>query len=174
MIARILRRASSMGLLTLLLTGCISSFPWSGHIPDNLRTPTIASVIEAEEQLPNGHWVYQLRDGQNLEIDYDDTTNLRNGEPKVGDLLLTGTDPDGGRWVLPVSPATAIGRPAGCFMMGGYGRSADGWIETAAGWRLHKAADFRDTRDQPDDLFSSERGVFCLNERGEVFYYSIG
>jgi hypothetical protein len=172
MMARIAGGASSMALLALLLSGCLASFPWSGDVPDNLRTPMIASVVEAAEQLPNGHWVYRLRDGQTLEIDYDETTSLGGG-PGVGRLLLAGTDPDGRRWVHGLPLAPTIGRPAGCFEMGGYGRAVDGWIETAGGWRLRKAADFLDRRGDSDDLFDSERGVFCLNERGEVFYYDV-
>jgi hypothetical protein len=54
------------------------------------------------------------------------------------------------------------------------GRASDGWIETTSGFRLPKAADFVDARDDPTDLFDSNRSVLCLNDKGEVTSYDIG
>lgn len=162
-------RRAGIALALLLVAGCGDSI----NIPDNLRTPTVAGVVEESTQLPNGHtWAYRLADGQTLEIDYDQTASLLGG-PQDGRLLLAGTDPDGRKWVAGIvgdQPA----RPAGCFLTRGQGRANDGWIETESGWRFPKAANFVDARDQPTDEFFSERGVFCLNDKGEVTSYDIG
>lgn len=159
-----------MILLVLLPAGCGGTV----DIPATLRTPEVAGVVVEIVRLPDGgRWRYRLADGQTLEVDYDQTTNLLGG-PQIGRLLLAGTDPDGRRWVAGVSLSTAIGRPPGCFDFPDQGRASDGWIETNGGFRLPKAADFYDSRDNPDDEFASDRGVFCLNERGEVTSYAIG
>ena len=162
--------------LLLILLGALAAAcdPWAVNIriPANLRTPSIAGIVEDEAQLPNGHWQYRLADGQTLEIDYDQTTSLLGG-PHLGYLLLAGTDSDGGRWVAGVE-GDWPGRPPGCLLLPDQGRADDGWIETVDGFRLPKAADFHDFRGNPDDTFTSPTGVFCLNERGEVTSYDIG
>ena len=142
-------------------------------IPANLRTPEVAGVVVEAVRLPDGRrWRYTLADGQTLDVDYDQTMSLLGG-PQIGRLLLAGTDPDGRRWVAGVSlsGSAGIGRPPGCFDFPDQGRARDGWIETNGGYRLPKAADFRDMRDSPNDEFASDRGTFCLNDKGEVTSY---
>jgi len=155
-------------LLLLLLTGCGGTV----DIPATLRTPEVAGVVVEIVRLPNGGRVYRLANGARADIPSQKEV-LLGGEPLVGELLLAGTDPDGRRWVAGVSlsGSAGIGRPAGCFDFPGQGRARDGWIETNGGFRLPKAADFRDMRDNPNDEFASDRGTFCLNERGEVTSY---
>jgi hypothetical protein len=155
-------------LLAALLASCTGSV----HVPSELRTPSVVGVVEGFVRQPDGRDRYELLNGQSLEIDYDETENLLGG-PEVGWLLLFGTDPDGGQWIAGVSLSTTLGRPTGCFLHPAQGRAVDGWIETSSGFRLPKAAGFRDPRDHPTDLFSSDRGTFCLNERGEVTSYDV-
>ena len=170
---RTLRLAVVAGLLVILATLSAGCFKYSVSIPADLRTPDMASVVEAKTQLPNGHWQYQLANGQTLEIDYDQTTSLLGG-PDAGRLLLAGTDPDGRQWVAGVRRSTSVDSPPGCFDFPAQGRASDGWIETESGFRLPKAAGFSDpTRDNPSDLFTSDQGWFCLNEKGEVTRYVV-
>lgn len=167
-----LRLAVLAGLLVILATLVAGCFKYSVDIPADLRTPSLASVVEATTQLANGHWQYQLANGKTLEIDYDQTASLLGG-PGVDELLLAGTDPDGRQWVAGVRRSTAIGRPPGCFDFPAQGRANGGWIETESGFRLPKAADFSDPRDNPSDLFASDQGMFCLNDQGEVTSYDV-
>jgi hypothetical protein len=164
-------KVAAIAALIALIAGCTDSFPWSVRIPDNLRTPSIAGVVTDSAQLPNGHWQYRLTDGETLEVDYDETESLLGG-PDTGRLLLFGVDPAGGQWIAGVS-GDWPGRPSGCYLFPAQGRAVDGWIETNSGFRLPKAARFDDRRDNPEDLFTSDRGVFCLNDRGEVTSYDV-
>lgn len=154
--------------LAALVAGCGDSI----RIPDNLRTPEVAGVVTDVERFPDGTTTYHFASGGTADI-ASQTTVLLGGEPLIGELLLAGTDPGDRQWIAGLS-GDWPGRPAGCFPMIGQARGVDGWIETEAGYRLPKAADFQDARDNPTDLFVSDRGVFCLNDRGEVTSYDIG
>lgn len=168
-LARGLARCAGVILLVLLLAGCGGTV----DIPATLRTPEVAGVVVEAVRLPDGGRAYRLADGASADIPSQKEV-LLGGEPLVGELLLAGTDPDGRRWVAEISLSTAIGRPPGCFDFPDQGRARDGWIETNSGFRLPRASDFTDARDYPNDEFASDRGVFCLNERGEVTSYAIG
>lgn len=159
-------------LLTLLVAACTDSLPWSVHVPADLLTPLVAGVVEEISRLPDGRVSYRLKNGETV-IVASQKDVLLGGEPLIDELLLTGIEPSGGEWIAGVS-GDWPGRPSGCFLFPAQGRANDGWIETNGGFRLPKAADFYDARDHPDDVFASDRGVFCLNERGEVTYYDIG
>lgn len=135
-----------LALASTAFTGCTDIGPGI-NIPASLRTPTIAGVVDAATQLPDGRWRYQLGNGQVVDIDYDQTTKPDYGGPDVGRLLLWGVDPDGRAWVLGVSlePTWA----PGCFRMYPPGRGNRDWIETNSGYRLRKSPNFRDTRSPP-------------------------
>lgn len=97
---------------------------------------------------------------------------LLGGEPLAGELLLAGTDPDGRQWVAGVS-GDWPGRPEGCYLFPAQGRAAGDWIETTTGFRLPKSSAFADARSPRSAEFTSDQGVFCLNERGEVTSYDV-
>lgn len=147
-----LRASPAPLVLAVVLAACSGRFPWSMHIPAEVRAPSIAGVVEESTQLPNGQWEYRLSNGQTLEVDYDRATSLLGG-PSLGRLLLAGEDPDGRQWVAGVSLSTAGGRPPGCFDFPAQGRDNDGWIETTSGFRLKKAHDFSDWRNPKSDEY---------------------
>jgi hypothetical protein len=150
------------------LAGCGPARP---AIPESLRTPGIAGVVLDIEETPDGGETYSLENGQLAQIASQKTV-LLGGEPLVGELLLSGTDPDGRQWVAGVSPWDAAGRPEGCFWLPSQGRLVSGWIDTTAGFRLPKAAGF-DPGYARNNEFTSDRGGFCLNEAGEVTSYDV-
>jgi hypothetical protein len=94
---------------------------------------------------------------------------LLGGEPIVGELLLLGSDPDGGQWVAGLSLSPNVNEP-GCFWLTVDGRDAGDWIESTNGLRLPKASDFHPGLTRGGE-YTSERGSFCLNGDGEVTGY---
>ena len=158
-------------MLAVLLAACTGSLPWMVHIPSDLRTPETAGVVQTVAQLPDGRKSYRLKAGETVYIAHQKQV-LLGGEPLAGELLLAGTDPDGRQWVAGVELSRSLDRPQGCYDFPAQGRMNDGWIETTSGFRLPIAPGFHDPRDRQDDVFASDRGVFCLNERGEVTNYS--
>jgi hypothetical protein len=154
-------------VLAVVLAGC-----GGVSIPGDLRTPSVAGVVDEVTRLPDGGVTYRLANGKTAEI-ASQRDILLGGDPLVGELLLAGTDPDGSQWVAGVSLSNAPDRPPGCFLVPGRGRLNADWIETTGGFRLPKAAAFRDARARPEDDFASDQGVFCLNEDGEVTSYDI-
>jgi hypothetical protein len=151
-------------LLAMLMAGCGGSV----HIPANLRIPTAVGVVENVAQLRDGRSIYRLEDGQTVEI-ASQKSILLGGEPIVGELLMTGTDPDGRQWIAGLSPSPNTNEP-GCFDLPTSGRDAGSWIETSAGFRLPKAATF-DPGITDGKEFALPLGGFCLNEKGEVTSY---
>jgi len=151
-------------VLALLLAGCGGSV----HIPAELRTPTIAGVVEQSSQQPDGGKTYVLTDGATVEI-ASQKTILLGGEPIVGELFLAGTDPDGRQWVAGLEPSPNTNEPD-CFRLATTGRDAGHWIETSAGFRLPMAATF-DPGLTDGKEFALPSGGFCLNEKGEVTSY---
>jgi len=141
------------------------------HFPPELRTPTVAGVVEDLVRPAEGGETYRLEGGQVVQLPSQKTV-LLGGEPLVGELLLAGSDPDGRQWVAGVEPWGAAGRPDGCFWLRSQGRPVDGWIETTAGFRLPKATGF-DPGYSPNNEFTSDRGGFCLNAAGEVTSYDV-
>lgn len=165
---RLIRRlghATSLVIAVVLLVGC------GPNIPASLRTPSVAGVVEESTRLPNGHWEYRLKGDQTLEVDYDRTTSLLAG-PDVGRLLLAGADPEGRQWVAGIS-GDWPGRPEGCYLFPAQGRSVGDWIETTTGFRLPKSSAFVDARSRRSAEFTSDQGVFCLDQRGEVTSYDV-
>lgn len=162
------RLAPLAALLGVLLAGCGPLFL---DIPADLRTPSVAGVVEEITRLAGGRDVYRLRNGQRVEVDYDRTSNLLGG-PAVGWLLLAGTDPEGRQWIAGVSPSGSSNEP-GCYRLPSAGRDAGAWIETTGGFRLPKAPDFapRSSYWVGRTEFTSSQGYFCLNEQGEVTSY---
>jgi hypothetical protein len=152
--------------LAVILAGCGGL-----RIPGDLRTPSVAGVVDEVTRLPDGGVTYRLANGKTAEI-ASQRDILLGGDPLVGELLLAGTDPDGSQWVAGVS-GDWPGRPPGCFLFPARGRLNAGWIDTTDGFRLPKATDFRDARARPDEEYASDQGVFCLNEDGEVTSYDI-
>ena len=145
-------------VLAVVLAGC-----GGVSIPGDLRTPSVAGVVDEVTRLPDGGVTYRLANGKTAEI-ASQRDILLGGDPLVAELLLAGTESNGRQWVAGLS-GDWLGRPAGCFLFLARGRNNAGWIETTHGWRLPKATDFRDAWARPDKEFASDQGVFCLNER---------
>jgi len=164
-----LRRVPLLMIVVMLLGACTDSFPWSVHIPADVRTPSSAGVVEEITSLPDGGRTYRLQSGESVEIPSQKLV-LLGGEPLVGELFLAGEDPDGRQWVAGVETGPP-GLPAGCFFYRSPGRAVGAWIETASGFRLKKAPDFTDVRNPKSDEYTSDLGGFCLDERGEVTRY---
>jgi hypothetical protein len=151
-------------VLAVLAAGCGVSV----HIPANLRTPSVIGVVAEVTQLRDGRSVYRLEGGRTTDIASQETI-LLGGEPVVGELLMSGTDPDGRQWVAGLRPSDIVGEP-GCFRLASSGRDAGDWIETSAGFRLPKAATF-DPGATDGKEFALPLGGFCLNDKGEVTSY---
>ena len=150
-------------MLAVVLAGCGGL-----DIPADLRTPSVIGVVEEVTELPDGGETYRLANGQTADV-ASHKEILLGGEPIVGELLLLGSDPDGGQWVAGVSPSPHANEP-GCFWLPGTGRDANDSIETTGGLRLPKATDF-DPGLIRDGQYTSPQGHFCLNGNGEVTGY---
>lgn len=121
---------------------------------------------------PGGTTTYELANGQEVTIDASDGRRMDyGGLPSIGDLLLSGTGPDG-PWIARLLPTLRSDAPPGCYELRSYGTDRGEWIETDAGLRLHKAfANFNPGSDRAvreGDRYEGPGRPFCVNENGEV------
>ena len=130
--------------------------------------PSVAGVVVEVARLPDGGVTYGLQNGESVEIPSQKRV-LLGGEPLVGELLLAGSEPDGSQWVAGVSQSPNA-NDSGCFWLTSNGKDVADQIETTDGIRLRKASDFDPGLAKGGD-YSSPRGYFCLNEKGEVSSY---
>ncbi len=92
------------------------------------------------------------------------------GPPDVGDLLLGGTGPDG-PWVARLVSDSIAGGEPDCFRLDGFGTDRGDMIETDAGIRLPKAAQFDpglETEGDAQRYTNSLDPKFCVNPDGQV------
>jgi hypothetical protein len=154
-------------LLPLLLAACGRTY----------YTPEIAGVVASRASAANGATHYVLASGQELTI-ITNKLNVAGGTtlvygpvpPDVGDLLLSGTGPNG-PWIARLSPAIRS-ECHGIFAVDGAGTDRGEWIETDAGLRLHKTMgnfDPGDRRTPHEGLrYEGSLPTFCVDANGEV------
>jgi hypothetical protein len=149
-------------VLAVFLVGC--DLLSARHV----RTPSVSGVVEDVTRLPDGGVTYGLDSGESVVIPSQKHV-LLGGEPLVGELLLSGEDPDGSRWVAGVGQNPNESN-SGCFWLTTNGHDAGDGIETSDGFRLPRAERL-DPGIARRGEYSSPHGYFCLNNKGEVTSY---
>ncbi len=137
-------------------------------------TPDVAGVVVSGQIVEGNLTEFHLANGKTVTANMLDGRTVINGGigPGVGDLLLSGTRPNG-RWVARAYPGTRISSelPSGCYVVASRGTDQGDWIQTDVGLRLRKAPDF-----DPGPLHTAGPGAryggigptFCLNSEGLV------
>lgn len=137
-------------LVVALLAGCGRTY----------YTPDAAGVVDRRADLPDGSSEITLADGTTVAVDpREQLIVLGSGLPDRGELLLTGTAPR--PWVARLTGADP------CFWVGGSGSEVGAYVETDAGLRLPKAADF-DRRHYHETEHRFTGAGFCVDAQGRV------
>lgn len=140
-----------------------------------VRNPSVVGVIVSTE-LTNVGTVFELENGQSVEIDFDQTITLEDshGGADPGTLLFYGDGDEA--WYFGMTMRAPEVRP-GCFHMDGPAIDDDTHIIFKNGLRLPKAPDF-DGQGWPRNGRYDKRAYagggfspFCVNSRGEVTVY---
>lgn len=159
---------SAFLLLTVpLLAGCFGS----ASAPP--RTPDAIGVVATTDWIPNAGRTatFELDSGSRVEIDLASAhLLLGEGAPGTGDLLVTGIDASGARWLFGLARVERKDLPPRCYRLQSAGIGHDGSIDMAIGVRLPKSPDF-DPGPIRNDQYTTETYGFCLNSRGEVISY---
>lgn len=132
-------------------------------------TPEVAGVVLSRTPTDAG-WHYVVETGHDLTIDLTEGKRIVYGtvSPDVGDLLLSGTGPEG-PWIARLTPPTWDNAPAGCYTLESSGTDRGDWIETDVGIRLPKAPGFLPLNRRDGDRYAASIGhVFCVNEDGQA------
>jgi hypothetical protein len=137
-----------------------------GCQPEVIRVPTIAGVVQAIEPDAQGAR-YVLNTGE-VVLNQGRDKELHPpgaGTPRVGDLLVVGSDSEGTWYVLIAGSSTGQGR---CFAFRVNGVDRGDSIDTSIGVRFPKTADF-DPGPDTDGNYNEQPHGFCVNDRGEIF-----
>jgi hypothetical protein len=170
-------------VLCLLVAGCVR------HVPGPY-TPEVAGVVVSSQWIEAssvGRFV--LHDGSVIEADTSDRTRTKiilQAGPPEGDLLLSGTTPQG-QWLAIIPPAslTRSDLPPDCFPVTGYATDDSEWVQTDIGHRLRKAATFDPgllpdvpggyvPTARPGLRYEATGQVFCVNQDGLVTRVVVG
>lgn len=175
-------RPAAVALL-LLVTSC------ARHVPGPYTPETAGVVVSSQWIEASSVSRFVLHDGSVVEADTSDgsrTEIVRQAGPPEGDLLLSGSTPNG-QWLAFIPPAslTRSDLPPDCFSVSAYGTDEGEWIQTDIGLRLRKAATFDPglLPDRPGGYAPTARPglryegagqVFCLNQDGLVTLVVVG
>lgn len=144
-------------------------------IPDDVRTPTVAGVVEAVDPTTQSWTRYRLAGGREIDVELGPAEVSPGGPPAIGDLLLLSSTPDERSWLIHV-PRDSAGSDAGCFYADWLGRDAgDASIDVvingvAFGLRLPKAVGFTSV-DNREGIYAVWRARFCLDGEGQLLSY---
>ena len=139
----------------------------AGGCQPEVKVPTIAGVVQAIERTDTQANRYVLDSGAvTIDVSGDDGLYpLGGGSPRVGDLLVVGSDGEATWYVLIAGSSTGQGR---CFVFAVNGLDRGDAIDTSIGVRFPKAADF-DRGPDTDGNYNEQPHAFCVNDRGEIF-----
>lgn len=151
-------------LLAMALGGCFAA-RYEG------LTPTVAGVVSGFDRLAGQKAEFHLSSGEVVDVDLGTVRFISpDGGPRLGDLLLSGTDALGRTWIVGLYPYEAADAPPGCFRLLATGVGVDGSIDLSIGVRLRKAPSF-DPGPVSNDRYHFDGVSFCVNGTGEVLSY---
>jgi hypothetical protein len=145
-----------------LLAGCgLLASPTPEPTPTPQYRPDIVGVVQSVSFTDGSVISVLLQDGRRLELDKNQATRVRGGDPVDGALLFHGTDP------VPWFYAQRPGPSQDCFLVTGLIEGDVGARELHFdfGLVLPKSADF----DPGSANFRRPGGsAFCVNQQGQV------
>lgn len=144
-------------------------------IPDDVRIPAVAGVVEAVDHTAQSPTSYRLTGGREIDVELGSAEMSPDGPPETGDLVLLGSTPDDRRWLIRVR-RDSDASDAPCFYANWLGRDAgDTSVDVVMngvgfGVRLPKAVSFTSV-DERDGTYAVWRARFCLDGEGQLLSY---
>jgi hypothetical protein len=131
------------------------------------KVPEAAGVVQAIEPTATQTSRFVLDTGAVLIDIGRDQQLYGGGSPRVGDLIIVGTDGQK-TWYLVIVPGGRSPRGGHCFPLLVTGVDGGNTIDTDIGVRLPKTPDFNRGGDT-DGIYNEQPHEFCLDERGAIY-----